>query len=109
MHRDGANRGLIWGVGATLLLPVVLAVVSALGALLAALGDTWGAAACQRTGLVAGGLWIVAVVATTALNAIAMLEHRGRRRRRRRRRHMPSAPHSGPASLLADDPRDRPA
>jgi hypothetical protein len=109
MHRNGTNRGLIWGLAATVLLPVAVAVALGLGALLGALGDAWGAAACQRIGLVAGGLWIIAVVATTVLNAIATLDHRGRRRRRRPRERMPAAYHPGATPHGADDLRDRPA
>lgn len=108
MHRNGTNRGLIWGLVATVLLPVALAVVLGLGALLAALGDAWGAAACQRIALVSGGLWAIAIVATTVLNAMAVLEHRGRRRRRRRRR-VPVALHSAATPRVADELRDRPS
>lgn len=110
MRRDGTHRGLIWGLAATILLPVLLAVVLGLGALLSALGDTWGAVACQRAALAAGVLWIVAVVFTTVVNAITVLEFGGRRRRRRRRRPGRAAPplHGGPPARFSDEPRDRP-
>ncbi|RLS77967.1 MAG: hypothetical protein DWI03_05275 [Planctomycetota bacterium] len=110
MHRNGTNRGLIWGLVATVLLPVALAVVLALGALLAALGDAWGSAACHRIALVAGGLWAIAIVATTVLNAMAALDHRSRhRRRRRRRQRVPAALHSAATPRVADELRDRPS
>lgn len=113
MRRDGTgrelNRGLAWGLAATVLLPVALAVVLGLGGLMAALGDDGGAVACQRLALVAGGLWIVSIVATTVLNAIAALERSGRRRRPRGRRRMPSAARPDVASHVVDELRDRPA
>jgi|APCry1669189000_1035189.scaffolds.fasta_scaffold150045_2 membrane protein implicated in regulation of membrane protease activity len=110
MHRNSTNRGLICCLAATVLLPVALAVALGLGALLAALGDAWGAAACQRLALVAGGLWAVAVVATTVLNTVATLDDRGRRRPRRRRGHRtPVNLHPGAPPHVADDLRDRPA
>jgi len=79
-------------VAATLLLPVVLAVVLGLGSLLHAVGDESGARACGRVALAAGAVWLVAVVATTAVSAVALLErtdlprHDRRKRGRRPRR-----------------------
>ncbi|MCE9631675.1 MAG: hypothetical protein K8S94_13290 [Planctomycetia bacterium] len=96
MHRDGIRRCLAWGLAATLLLPITLAVVLGLGGLLDGLGDALGAAVCGRLGLVLGSIWLAAIVATTVVNAVAVLDGRGgprgrhedrpRRARRRRRR-----------------------
>jgi hypothetical protein len=88
-HRR-SRRPLAWAVASTLLLPVVLSLVLGLGGLLSGLGDTVGAAVCHRLALVVAVLWAAAVVVTTVLNAVAILErpHRPRphfRRRRRRR------------------------
>jgi hypothetical protein len=116
MHRDPIRRGLLWGLAATVLLPIVLAVVLGLGALLSGLGDSAGAAACGRIGLVVGVIWLTAVVVTTAANAVATLE-RGRprrrlppgdRRRRRSRRPRFSRQPREPRGL-GDAAPDRPA
>jgi hypothetical protein len=117
MHHDPIRRSLLWGLAATVLLPIVLAVVLGLGALLAALDDSAGAAACGRMGLVVGVMWLTAVVVTTAVNAVATLERhrpgrprrspadRGRRRPRRRRlRREPREPRG-----IGEAPPDRPA
>ena len=64
MNRDGLRRGLAWSLVATLLLPVPLAVVLGLGALLGSLGDSAGAVACGRLGLCLGVAWLAAIVAT---------------------------------------------
>lgn len=74
MHRPPIRAALTWGVVATLLLPIVLAVVLGLGSLLGAVGDESGARACGRVALAAGAAWLVAVVATTAVSAVALLE-----------------------------------
>lgn len=91
MHRSPIRAALTWGVAATLLLPVVLAVVLGLGSLLGAIGDESGARACGRVALAAGAAWFVAVVATTAVSAVALLDRAERprhdRRKRGRRRH----------------------
>lgn len=91
MHRPPIRAALTWGVAATLLLPVVLAVVLGLGSLLGAVGDESGAWACGRVALATGVAWLVAVVATTAVSAVALLERtdlpqRDRRKRGRRAR-----------------------
>jgi hypothetical protein len=86
------KRALVWCVAATLLLPVLLAVLLGLGGLLAAVGDPAAARACSRAGLAVGVLWITAVVGTSAVTAIAVValpqppRPRGRKLRRRRRR-----------------------
>jgi hypothetical protein len=91
MHRPAIRASLTWGVAATLLLPVVLAVVLGLGSLLAAVGDESGARACGRVALAAGAAWLVAVVATTAVSAVALLDRtelpQHDRRKRGRRPH----------------------
>lgn len=100
MRPHAVRTALIWGVAATLLLPVVLAVVLGLGSLLHAVGDAAGARACGRVALGAGAAWLVAVVSTTAISALALLE-RGvdppsvRRRRGRRPRRSREVPHMG--------------
>jgi len=97
MPHDRTRRPLAWAVASTLLLPVVLSLVLGLAGLLAGLGDSAGAAVCRRLSLVVGVLWAAAVVGTTVLNALAILE-RPRRpppRRRRRRRLRREAPPGG--------------
>jgi len=69
MNRRHMRRPLAWGLAATILLPVVLALLLGLGRLLNALGDEAGAVACDRVALLAGVLWALAVVATTIINA----------------------------------------
>lgn len=98
MHRDPIRRAVLWGVFASLLLPVMLAVVTGLGALLGGLGDAAGSRAFFRIALVVGAVWLVALAATTIASAMATLipdrrcrPHRGRgtgpwRRHRRRPR-----------------------
>lgn len=110
-HRDPIRRGLVWGAVATLLLPIVLAVVLGLGGLLGGLGDAAGSRFCLRVALVVGAAWIVGVVATTALSAVAHLGHRPpcRQRRRGRRpepgwRHGRRSPDPGPPSAPPGSP-----
>ena len=78
------RRALLWGVGASVILPIVLGVVVGLGALLQALGDSGGALACGRFALVVAVAWLVAVIGTSLAAALAALE---REKRPRRRRH----------------------
>ncbi|MDA0254456.1 MAG: hypothetical protein O3C39_07000 [Planctomycetota bacterium] len=73
MNRDPLTRGLAWGLTATLLIPVVLAVTLGTAALLAAVGDTAAAAVCRWVAVPVGGAWVVAVVATTVLSAASQL------------------------------------
>ena len=98
MHRDPIRRAVLWGVSASLLLPVMLAVVTGLGALLGGLGDAAGSRVFLRIGLVVGAAWVIALVATTIASAMAALiphrrrwgrDCRGRGPRRRRLRHRP--------------------
>lgn len=94
------RRTLLRGVTASLVLPILLAIVLGLGALLASLGDRVGAAICVRVAQGVGVLWLLAVVATALAAGIAALDDapprrgrcgpRGRRHRRgwsRRGRH----------------------
>lgn len=73
MKQDGLRRGLAWALVATLLLPVPLAVVLGLGALLGSLGDAAGAVACGRLGLCLGVAWLAAIVATVGATACVTL------------------------------------
>ena len=72
--RELIRRLLAWGVLLTLLLPMVIAVVLGLGALLSSLGDESGAAACGRVGLVIGAAWFLALAATATAGGIMTLE-----------------------------------
>ena len=74
MSRHHLRRPLVWGLAATILLPVVLALLLGLGRLLNALGDELGAVACDRIALLAGVLWALAVVATTIINATLLMQ-----------------------------------
>jgi hypothetical protein len=82
MNSDPVRRGLAWGLGATLFLPLVIAVSLGTAALLAAVGDTAAASVCRWVSLPLAMLWGVAVVATTALSAVHQLRPRPRRLRR---------------------------
>jgi len=73
MHHDPVRRGLVSGLTATLLLPIVLAVTLGTAALLGAVGDATAAAACRWVALPVAMLWGVAVIATTALSAMLQL------------------------------------
>lgn len=90
MKRKLLERGLTWGLVAVVLLPVAVAVVLGLGALLAALGDTGASVACGRVALGIGVVFVVSLVATTVTTALAVLTPPRRRRRRRRRGQAPS-------------------
>ncbi len=72
--RELIRRMLASGVLLTLLLPMVIAVVLGLGALLSSLGDEAGAAACGRVGLVIGAAWFLALAATATASGIMTLE-----------------------------------
>jgi hypothetical protein len=82
MNSDPVRRGLAWGLGATLFLPLVIAVCLGTAALLASVGDTAAAGVCRWASLPLAMLWVVAVVATTALSAVHQLAPRPRRPRR---------------------------
>ncbi|NQW49462.1 MAG: hypothetical protein HQ464_17010 [Planctomycetes bacterium] len=71
--REIVRRCLVWGVLFTLLLPVALAVVLGLGALLSSLGDNVGATACGRAGLAVGAVWVMALTATATAGGIMAL------------------------------------
>jgi hypothetical protein len=72
--RELIRRLLAWGVLLMLLLPMVIAVVLGLGALLSSLGDASGAAACGRAGLVIGVVWFLALAGTATASGILALE-----------------------------------
>lgn len=76
MRHDPVRRGLVWGLGATLLLPLVMAITLGTAALLAAVGDVTAATACRWVALPIAMLWGVAVVATTALSAMMQIAPR---------------------------------
>jgi hypothetical protein len=78
MPRHPIRQLVLWGVVATLLLPVVLAVVLGLGGLLHGLGDAAGGRVCLRLALGVGAAWAVAIVATTVTSALATLAADGR-------------------------------
>jgi hypothetical protein len=82
MRPDPVRRGLVWGLGATLLLPMVIAVSFGTASLLAAVGDTAAAGVCRWASLPLAILWAVAVDAPTALSAVHQLLPRPRRPRR---------------------------
>jgi len=73
MSRRQLRRPLAWGLAATILLPMVVALLLGLGRLLAALDDEPGAVACDRIALLAAILWALAVVATTIINATVLM------------------------------------
>ena len=64
--RSASARGLAWGLAATLLLPMVLAVTLGTAGLLAAVGDERAATVCRWVAVPLGGAWVVAIAATTA-------------------------------------------
>lgn len=82
MHSDPVRRGLAWGLGATLFLPLAIAVSLGTAALLTAVGDTAAAGVCRWVSLPLAMVWAVAVVATTALSAVHQLLPRRRRKRK---------------------------
>jgi len=74
LMREPVRRLLAWGVLLAVMLPMVIAVVLGLGALLFSLGDKAGAAACGRIGLVIGVAWFLALAATATASGIMTLE-----------------------------------
>lgn len=82
-------RGLVWGLVASILLPIAVTVTIGTGGLLAAVGDQAAAAVCRRVALVLGILWITALAGTTIVSGLIAAARGGRpepRRRHRRRR-----------------------
>lgn len=72
-------RGIIvrllgWSVIAALVLPIMVAVIVGLAALLAALGDTVAAVICQRVALVVGVLWLLAIIVTSVCSGVIAIE-----------------------------------
>lgn len=78
------RRVLLWGIGASVILPMVMAVVVGLGTLLHSLGDPAGGLACGRFALVAAVGWLVAVICTSLGAGLVALEKDARPCRRRR-------------------------
>ena len=72
--RASLRRFLLWAVLLSLLLPVALAVIVGLGALLSAVGDRAGAVACGRVCLVIGAGWLMAVVGTATVAGMLALD-----------------------------------
>ena len=77
------RKSLAFGLGAMLLLPVVLAIVLGLGGLLSALGDAPGATFCLRAGLFIAVLWLTSIVATVAVTAVVQVSGEAGRKPRR--------------------------
>jgi hypothetical protein len=77
---------LVWGVIASLLLPIAIMVVAGLGGLLGSLGDVGGSRGCTRVALVLAAIWLTGVIATAVMAGIAAIERPSRRRRRGRDR-----------------------
>lgn len=67
-------RLLVGAVIATILLPIAVAVVLGLAALLGGLGDTVAAVACQRVALVGGVLWILAIIVTSVCSGLVAMD-----------------------------------
>ncbi|MFM1995726.1 MAG: hypothetical protein RLZZ111_113 [Planctomycetota bacterium] len=80
--RDVSRRLLVWGLGGTVLLPVLLAVIFGLGGLLASLDDRSGAAVCRGIALAVGAMWVVSLAATVLATAVVTLESLGEPRSR---------------------------
>jgi len=70
------RRLLLAGVTASLLLPIVVAVVTGLGVLLRAVGDDPAATVCGRAALIAGVCWLVAIITTAVASGAALLDER---------------------------------
>ena len=70
------RRLLLAGVTASLLLPIVVAVVTGLGVLLRAVGDDPAATVCGRVALIAGVCWLVAIITTAVASGAALLDDR---------------------------------
>ncbi len=70
------RRLLLAGVTASLLLPIVVAVVTGLGVLLRAVGDDPAARVCGRVALITGVFWVVAVITTALASGAALLDDR---------------------------------
>ena len=95
--RERVRRFLAWGVLLAVLLPMVIAVVLGLGALLSSLGDEAGAAACGRVGLVIGVAWFLALAATATASGIVVLEASASSPERSGRQGRPERPDGLPA------------
>ncbi|MFM7034491.1 MAG: hypothetical protein ACKOYJ_04750 [Planctomycetia bacterium] len=76
--RPTVIRMLVLSIVASLLLPIVIAVVVGLASLLAALGDDAAALVCRRTALAVGVLWFVSVVVTAVASGVVAVDSIGR-------------------------------
>jgi len=94
--RERVRRLLAWGVLLAVLLPMVIAVVLGLGALLASLGDKAGGVACGRIGLAIGVVWFLALAATSTASGIMTLEASTSRPPEHPRPERPDDPPVGP-------------
>ncbi len=72
--RRSLRRALLRGVTASVVLPMVIAVVVGTGALLSSLGDRAGAVGALRVAQAAAVAWVVAIVATAILGGLAALD-----------------------------------
>ena len=73
-ERDLVRRLLAWAVVLSLVLPMLIAVLSGLGALLVAGGDVAGAAACSRVALVCSVGWFLSLVGAVIACGIITLD-----------------------------------
>lgn len=76
--RPTVIRMLVLSIVASLLLPIVIAVVVGLASLLAALGDDAAAVVCRRASLAVGVLWFVSVVVTAVASGVVAVDSIGR-------------------------------
>lgn len=72
--RRSLRRALLRGVTASVVLPMVIAVVVGTAALLSSLGDRAGAVGAVRVAQVGAVAWVVAIVATAVLGGLAALD-----------------------------------
>lgn len=72
--RDALRRLLLRAVFLAVMLPVALAVVVGLGALLSAVGDRAGAVACGRVCLVVGAAWLMALAGTATVAGLLAVD-----------------------------------
>ncbi|HYW80748.1 MAG TPA: hypothetical protein VE890_14300 [Thermoguttaceae bacterium] len=73
-HKLVPRRAILLLIAAALVLPIVICVILAAGAVLSAMGDTLGLAVLQRIALAVGILWaidLVSLLVVLALNTLA--------------------------------------
>lgn len=76
--RSIVARLLVTALVAALLLPIALAVVLGLAALLDGLGDHVAAVVCRRSALAVGVAWIIAIIVTAVAGGIVAVDVAGR-------------------------------